>query len=263
MIDWRIILGALAGGLALASWLESRHRLQQTQLVAARLLQGTAVFAACLAASLFVYAQQHPVWASSTQPRFDEKTAVFHSTTSISPTLAPPSVFILATPDQSPTNAPISTKPSTNHAYLHIPALDISQPIVDLPLQNGRWDVSQLGEKIGHLNSTGAQPGDALAPVFAGHMTFPSSALLNSSATLGTGAFANLQYATYDTEVLYETNGQRFVYKVTEISRVLPSEIERLYLEDGNSILLVTCTDWDENGRIYTNRLLIRATLSN
>jgi LPXTG-site transpeptidase (sortase) family protein len=139
---------------------------------------------------------------------------------------------------------------------LHIPALNVSQPIVELPLENGRWDVSSLGGKVGRLGSTGAYPGDTLAPVFAGHMTFPTS------ATLETGAFANLQYATYGTELIYELNGEETVYTVTEISRVAPEEVERLYLADGDSILLVTCTDWDGDGRVYTNRLLVRAVRS-
>jgi len=258
MIDWRIILGALAGGLALTCWLESRHRLRQSQVFTARLLQGTSVFTAFLAAGLFVYANQNQIWQHPTLSRFEAQTAVSTSPTTTSTSLAPPSVFILATPVQPPTSNPTqNTNNPTEPTYLHIPDLDISQPIIELPLQNGRWDVSQLGERVGHLTSTGTQPGDTLAPVFAGHMTFPSS------TTLATGAFANLQYATYDTEVHYEINRELFVYKVTEISRVAPSEVAQLYLEDGNSILLVTCTDWDPNGRIYTNRLLIRATRTN
>ncbi len=265
MIDWRIVLGALAGGLALTCGLESRHRLIHAQTAAARLLQGTAVFTTFLSVGMFVLANQQPLWQQTAPLNTNAKTAVLTPPTSNPPTLAPPSVFILAAPTQPPTNQPTinqstnqqSTINPTEHAYLHIPELDISQPIIDLPLQNGRWDVSQLGEQIGRLTGTGSYPGDTLAPVFAGHMTFPTS------ITLETGAFADLQYATYDTKVIYETNGAEFVYTVTEISRVAPSEVGRLFLEDGSSILLVTCTDWDPNGRIYTNRLLIRATRTN
>ncbi len=260
MIDWRIVFGALAGGLALTCWLESRHRLMHAQTAAARLLQGTAVFATLLSVGLFVAANWLPVWQQIAPSSAEIKAAVFTSPTSIPSTLAPPSVFILATPTNQPTNKQTkkqTTINTTEHAYLHIPALDISQPIVDLPLQNGRWDVSQLGEQVGHLSGTGSYPGDTLAPVFAGHMTFPTS------ATLETGAFANLQFATYDTKVIYEANGAEFVYTVTEISRVGPSEVDHLFLEDSNSILLVTCTDWDANGRVYTNRLLIRAVRTN
>ena len=183
------------------------------------------------------------------------ETAVLTLTPTHPPTLAPPSVFVLATPAQLVTNQPATMTPATSSSYLRIPDLNISQQIVNLPLQNGLWDVSQLGGKIGQLASTGAHPGDTLAPVFAGHMTFPNANRLEN------GAFASLQYATYDTEIHYETNGNLLIYKITEINRVAPSEVEKLYLEDGDSILLTTCTDWDENGRFYTNRLLIRAVL--
>ena len=254
MIDWPIILGALACGVALTCWLESRHRLMQAQIFSARFLQGTAVFCTFLAAGMFFSASKQ-----SDQQFIDRangiETAVLTSTPPHSPTLAPPSVFILSTPIQAGTNQATPKSTTTNPSYLHIPDLNISQQIIDLPLQNGIWNVSQLGEKIGHLASTGTHPGDTLAPVFAGHMTFPNA---NS---LETGAFANLQYATYDTEIHYETIGEHLIYKITEISRVAPTEVEQLYLEDGDSILLTTCTDWDENGRFYTNRLLIRATL--
>ncbi|MCP5101207.1 MAG: sortase [Chloroflexi bacterium] len=253
-IDWRIVLGAFCGGLALTCWLEGRHRLIQSQTRVARLLQATAIFATVLAVSFFTNASLNPPSRHLAPLTIAPQTAV-----STPPSLlAPPSVFVMTTPNPQPVFTPIAAEKKTvNDAYLHIPSLSVSQPIIELPLQNGRWDVSTLGEQVGRLATTGTHPGDKLAPVFAGHMTFPTS------ATLETGAFANLQYATYGTELIYTANGQQFTYKITEISRVAPSEVERLYLEDENSILLVTCTDWDENGRLYKNRLLIRAVQNN
>lgn len=253
MIDWRIVLGAFGSGLAFTCWLESRRRLRQFQSGLAQWLQGTAVLLIVIAASLFTLAHLNPLWLQTTPARTADQTAVAPSSRTQS-ILPPPSVFIMATPASQTSNTPVPPEnASVEEAYLHIPALDVLQPIIDLPLENGRWDVSTLGEKVGRLGSTGAFPGDTLAPVLAGHMTFPTS------ATLETGAFANLQYATYGTELIYELNGQKTTYTISEISRVAPEEVERLYLEDGNSILLVTCTDWDGNGRVYTNRLLVRA----
>ncbi|MAT99049.1 MAG: hypothetical protein CL608_18035 [Anaerolineaceae bacterium] len=252
MIDWRIVLGAFGSGLALALWLEGRYRSRQSHSGAVRWLQGTAVLTIVIAAALFVFAYLNPLWQQAASPKLFAQTAVLPISQSTA--LPPPSVFVMATPAPQTSSTSIPPRDTlTQSAYLHIPALGVSQPIVDLPLENGRWDVSSLGEKVGRLGSTGTFPGDTLAPVLAGHMTFPTS------ATLETGAFANLQYATYGTELIYERNGEETVYTVTEISRVAPEEVERLYLEDGNSILLVTCTDWDRNGRIYANRLLVRA----
>lgn len=253
MIDWRIVLGAFGGGLALTCWLESCHRLKLSQNRMAWRLQGTAVLLIAIAAGLFTFAHFNPLWSPVVPQRFQTQTAVLP--TLLSPSLLPPpSVFIMATPaPQTGSTAALPEERQPEGAYLHIPALGVSQPIIDLPLENGRWDVTSLGEKVGRLGSTGIYPGDTLAPVFAGHMTFPAS------ATLETGAFANLQYATYGTELIYELNGQETMYTVAEISRVAPEEVERLYLADGDSILLVTCTDWDADGRRYVNRLLVRA----
>ena len=253
MIDWRIVLGALAGGVALTCWLESRHRLMQTQIVAARLLQGTAVFIALLAVWMFAVANDHPIQKQNAAS-LGAKTAVLPSTPTPPPTLAPPSVFVLTPPAQPFTNQPRHEPTFPSQSYLHIPELNISQPIVDLPLQNGLWDVSQLGEKIGHLASTGTHPGDTLAPVFAGHMTFPQRSNPDKWCILPT---CNMQSTTQKSTM--KPMASFFIYKITEISRVAPTAVEQLYLEDGNSILLTTCTDWDTNGRFYTNRLLIRA----
>ena len=254
MIDWRIVLGAFGGGLALTCWLESLHRLRQAQKKMARLLQGTAVLMTLLAASLWAYAYFNPLWLQAVASGPVAQTAVAPTVRLTPSPLAPPSVFIMATPAPPTGSPPAPLKDAaTEGSYLHIPALGVSQSIVELPLENGRWQVSSLGEQVGRLDGTGTLPGDTLAPVFAGHMTFPASAALE------TGAFANLQYATYGTEVIYEVNGTETRYTVTEISRVAPSDVERLFLEDGESILLTTCTDWDVDGRLYTNRLLVRA----
>ncbi len=137
---------------------------------------------------------------------------------------------------------------------LHIPAFKINRPVVAVPLVDGAWDVAHLGGDVGLLASAGQYPGDGLAMVFAGHMTFADGRLLY------TGAFAELPYATYGTEIVVEMGGETAVYQVTETRRITPQDVDALYLADGNSILLITCTDWDDNTGLYASRLLIRAT---
>jgi LPXTG-site transpeptidase (sortase) family protein len=137
---------------------------------------------------------------------------------------------------------------------LTIPQLNINAPIVTIPIHQQTWDVTQLGHNIGWLTQTGTHPGDDLAMVFAGHMTF------SIDTTLDQGAFAELQYATYGTEIIYQTADEAVVYTVNKISRVPPDAIEELFLSDGNSILLITCTDWQSASRTYENRLIVRAT---
>ena len=162
--------------------------------------------------------------------------------------LPPPSIFVFSKSTPEATSAPIAQS-----ASFAIPELEIDAQIIELPLQDGSWDVSDLGEQVGLLEGFGEHPGDEYAMVFAGHMTFPSS------ANLLQGAFADLQYAIYGTVLFLMVDGEPLAYEVIEISRVQPNEVDKLSLPDGDSILMVTCTDWDENGRVYANRLLVRA----
>ncbi len=137
---------------------------------------------------------------------------------------------------------------------LHIPTLKINRPIVTVPLVDGAWDVANLGGDVGLLATTGQHPEDGLAMVLAGHMTFADGRLLE------TGAFAELQYATYGTRIVVEMGGgETAVYQVREIRRIAPDDVDALYLADGDSILLITCTDWNDSTGLYANRLLVRA----
>ncbi|MBX3060241.1 MAG: class F sortase [Anaerolineae bacterium] len=158
-----------------------------------------------------------------------------------------------ATPGASPITdfaSPITTSPTR----LSIPRLDINRPVVAVPLVDGVWDVADLGGDVGLLATTGQHPGDDLAMVLAGHMTFADGRLLF------TGAFAELQYATYGTEIVVEMGAETAVYQVSEIRRLAPDDVDDLYLADGDSILLITCTDWNDSTGLYANRLLVRAT---
>lgn len=251
MIDWRVILGTLGSGLVVTFWLESRlGKSRERWLV---LMGVTAVFNF----SLFVWVAVEPWWnlaARLAPPAITLEMSDEPALSAEPPALPPPHTFLMASASDEPAPPlPATANASHDTAYLRIPALAIAQAIVEIPLRNGRWDVSQLGSQVGWLAGTGTHPGANQAMVFAGHMTFPTATALEE------GAFANLQYVTYGTEVIYHQGGHDLVYEVTEINRVDPSDIEQVHLADGNSILLLTCTDWDGNG--YINRLLVRATL--
>jgi LPXTG-site transpeptidase (sortase) family protein len=256
MIDWRVVLGALGSGVVVTFWLESRSLASKKRWLIGMLV--TAV----LSISLFIWTAIEPWWTM--MARFDRPPVIVETADGIFyqgtmpklPTQPPPRVFLMnATENETTMTPPVVTNIGQEAAYLRIPALSVARSIVTIPLQNGRWDISQLGGQVGRLSGTGTHPGGDQAMVFVGHMTFPTS------ATLEQGAFANLQSVTYGTEVIYHQGGHDLVYEVTEISRINPSDIDQIHLADGNSILLLTCTDWDGNGRVYANRLLVRASL--
>jgi LPXTG-site transpeptidase (sortase) family protein len=168
--------------------------------------------------------------------------------------LPAPVIRILQANTAAAVDTAVSSQPSNPQPIrLQIPALQVDEAIQPVPLRDGRWDVSELGGQVGLLATTGQSPNDTLAMVFAGHMTFPTANLLH------TGAFADLQYATYGTQIVVQTAEKTLVYEVAEISRLAPEAVDRLYLADHSSILLITCTDWAEPEGVYANRLLIRA----
>jgi len=89
--------------------------------------------------------------------------------------------------------------------------------------------------------------------VFIGHMTL---------SAVERGPFAYLQDIEKGATVIYSSAGGDYVYQVEQVSRVQPDDVRQLYLPDPNGLLLVTCTDWDSDQRIYASRLLVRAALA-
>lgn len=235
--------------LALEAWLRSRQRLRRERSGLFALL---AVL--CLAAAFVLgRAAQTPL---SGQP----PVAALPSTavTAVTPAivLPQPQVHILPENREISPDTAVAPQPSPLPPIrLQIPALQVDEAVRPVPVRDGRWDVSGLGGQVGLLATTGQSALDELAMVFAGHMTFPNADLLE------TGAFADLQYATYGTEIIVQTAAGALIYEVEEISRIPPQAVDRLYLADNSSILLITCTDWAEQDGIYANRLLVRARM--
>ena len=253
MIDWNFVIFAFFTGMTIIFLFEARRRFRLfDRRWGFAMGVGTIVFAMFIVFQFIHWQRLDSViqtelpMASFVDQEFVQGSAV----DAFASPLPPPSIFVFTT------TVPIATAtavPQPKPAVLSIPDLEIEAAIVDVPLQNDVWDVSNLGEHVGRLAGVGQNPGDELAMVFVGHMTFPSS------RNLVEGAFANLQYAIYDTQLFLDINDERLTYEVVEISRVDPSDVDRLLVADGDSILLVTCTDWDENGRVYASRLLVRA----
>lgn len=136
---------------------------------------------------------------------------------------------------------------------LHLPRLELSWSIQTIPITAGVWDVSDLGEQVGHLAGTGRTPADEHPIVLVGHMTFP---LLNQ---LEQGAFAQLDQLLLGDALTYQFEGVAYTYEVTQVGRVSPAEVSRLLEGDGTTLLLVTCTDWNFFTYSYENRLVVQA----
>lgn len=150
-----------------------------------------------------------------------------------------------------PYNARLTpTPPSPPH--LMIPSIGLVEPIVTIPVVNGNWDISQLDTNIGWLSTTGSRPGDTLAMAFIGHYTISAARK---------GALADLWHTQLEDQVIYESGGMEYVYAIKSMQTIAPSEVKKLYVNDGRRLLLVTCANWDYLQLRYSNRLLVQAQL--
>ena len=252
MINWPIVLAAFCAGLTLTCLLAARGSSGTPSSPSSRwLLSSLALISTCLAIGLIASAAFQSLTTPTPLPgsfiTWSSPSSVAQSgpPSSVSTSPTPPSFFLL--PSSSPTPASTDTPPR-----LQIPSLNIDEPVQTIPIHDGEWDLTALGTEIGWLTTTGARPGDAWAMVFIGHITVSAKEH---------GAFAYLQKIQKDAEVIYQFAGNSYVYRVENISRAGPTEVNRLYLADGKSLLLITCTDWDETQRVYASRLVVQARL--
>lgn len=155
--------------------------------------------------------------------------------------------------NSEPTNAVVElSTPVPTTPYLIIPSLGVTQTITSVPIHEGQWDISGLSTQVGHLATTGSQPGEEYAMTFIGHVTVPWP---------DTGPFADLILLEHGEEVIYRWNGLDYIYQVERIFRADPRAVDLLYVPDGEKIVLVTCSGWDFVDREYDERLVTRAVL--
>ncbi len=135
--------------------------------------------------------------------------------------------------------------------HLIIPRLEINEAITDIPIEGVSWNLDDLGGQIGWLHTTGAEPFDKYAMVFAAHVTLGSTA---------PGPFLNLDQLQSGDEIIYRWNNVDYIYKFSESEYVDPSAVEELYVPNGETLILVTCSNWNEEEETFDERLLATAT---
>ncbi len=143
-------------------------------------------------------------------------------------------------------------------ARLLIPELDVDAPIATVPITEGQWDVSQLDAEVGWLENTGERPGADLAMAFIGHVTL---------SAVERGPFADLWTLKPTAQLIYRADGMDYVYSVLDVFKVKPQDVGRLFIPDGQRLLLVTCANWNYltetyNARLVTEAVLVKTQLS-
>lgn len=256
MIDWVVVLAAFCVGVALTAGLAAREEARvagdrhPTTRLFLWVVPGLALALAGALLATKLWAVDHVVNArSGPDAPPPTPTARPRALRMLSTTLAA-SAGPTATPNRQPLAAstPIPAAPPR----LIIPSLGVDEPVQPVLIRNGHWDLRDLGLGVGWLETTGAFPGDDLAMVLVAHLTVTAA---------DHGPFAYLQKIKAGADVLYQVGGIEYWYAVSEKGRVQPDHVNKLYVPDGRSLLLVTCTDWDVDRFLYANRLMVRAVL--
>ena len=160
----------------------------------------------------------------------------------------------------APNRQTILPKQPTSQAYeqmgnlwFEIPTLGIKENIVGVPMVNGKFDVSWLGNQIGWLDST-AYPGLAGYSVLTGHVY---------DANGQPGSFRWLARLTYNDDVIVHINGQRLIYRVRSVvEQADPDTLWKGIKHEQNPwVMLITCRGYDEKTNTYRWRTVVRAVL--
>ena len=138
--------------------------------------------------------------------------------------------------------------------WLDIPSLGLKENIVGVPMVDGKFDVSWLGNQIGWLDST-AYPGLAGNSVLTGHV-YDANGL--------EGPFRWLTRLAYNDDVIVHIGDQRLVYKVRSVvEQADPDTLWKGIKHEQNPwMMLITCRGYDEKTNTYRWRTVIRAVLS-
>lgn len=135
--------------------------------------------------------------------------------------------------------------------WLDIPGLKESLPIVGVPMADGEWDVSWLGNQAGWLHGT-AFPSWKGNSVLTGHVTLSNG---------GPGPFAKLENLKWGDRIIVRMNGYMYIYQVVEKKTALPNDMSVLKHENRVWLTLITCKNYDEATGTYSHRVSIGAVL--
>jgi len=136
--------------------------------------------------------------------------------------------------------------------WLEIPALGVKTAITGVPIANGSWDVTWLGDEAGWLEGS-AFPTASGNAVLTGHVW---------DALDQPGVFEKLADLRYGDQVIVHNTGKAYIYEVRELLQVQTDNVNKLLEQkDRPWVTLVTCRGYDEESGGYLSRVLVRAVL--
>ena len=136
---------------------------------------------------------------------------------------------------------------------IEITKLGVNTAVLGIPRneKTGLWDVSWLWNQVGWLNGTAYPTWDGNS-VLTAHVYLPNGK---------PGPFVNLGKLQWGDQIIIYSLGQKYVYEVREVKRVLPDNQTVFKHEDRSWLTLVTCEGYDDKSGEYAYRRVVRAVL--
>jgi len=150
----------------------------------------------------------------------------------------------------APTAAPVvQSESAIGDARILIPSAGVNTPIIRVYLDGVSWDVSNLGQNVGHLQGTVwmGEPGNI---VLSGHVEMRDGRK---------GIFANLGDLVTGDVVILERDEVEQRYLVSEIRNVAPDDLTPLYPTTTERLTLITCDDYNFLSDSYEERTIVVA----
>jgi LPXTG-site transpeptidase (sortase) family protein len=148
-------------------------------------------------------------------------------------------------------NAPKEVYSQTSGVRVEIPSLGINLPVVGVPLKNGEWNVSWLGNQAGWLE------GSAF-PSWSGNSVLTSHVYGSNGLP---GPFVNLNKLKYGDKIIIHAYGAKYTYEVRANTVVEPDDASIFRHEEKAWLTLVTCKEYDAKTNTYKKRVVVRAVL--
>lgn len=148
------------------------------------------------------------------------------------------------------TNSQVTLPDVISNARIVIPEIAVSAEITTAYLDGTSWDVSRLGNSVGHLQGT-AWFGD-----FVGNIVLSGHVELSDGRQ---GVFAPIvDLSAGDIIQVFENDEER-TYMVVDVYQVEPQDLEPLYPTDFERLTLITCGGYDFFSDSYQIRTVVVA----
>ena len=137
-------------------------------------------------------------------------------------------------------------------AVLEVPRLGISEMgIVDVPLVDGIWDISWLGDQAGWLETT-TMPGQRGNSAITAHVT---------DIYGRDGPFAQLHMLGVGDAIVVRASGEESTYVVQSVREVAPDDLSILDASSLPLLTLLTCAEPNYTTHTYDARLVVQALM--